>query len=581
MTLGPGHIQTQWMRLLIATLQDTGIEHFVVSPGSRSTPIVAALQRVGARVHLCVDERAAAFVALGLARATAGPAALVCTSGTAGAHYYPALIEAAQSDLPVLVLTADRPPELQANASPQTINQQYLFGGHVRGFFDLGVADSRLPALRGLRRKLTQAVALSRGPQPGPVHLNVPAYKPLEPEEPVSDAELEHASIVDELRRHPITRVTSGRLAPMAEDLEDVVASWKLAKRPLLFCGPHVTHGSFDAVAQFVRQARWPVLAELTHPLRQHLAGDPLLCDAFDVVARTRPAHLTPDLVVAIGATATSSAWQEWLVKSPTIRLHAVQPQGYADPFNRLERLVQGEPNAVFTLLTGKLPEVDSTWTRAWTRANDSACRLSRASLDAFRTAQLTEAEVFADLSQILADGDALFLGNSLPIRVAETFVTSPRRYRCLSQRGVNGIDGLIAGAIGTALAHSGRTLLVLGDVSALHDLGSLQLLATVSASLLVCILDNRGGRIFDGLPIAKVVSNLDPWTTPHEHDLAAVSRAFGLPTSQVSTRQELADALSALPSHGPAVVVCNVEPTGAQRIYAHLRELAQREFQS
>lgn len=566
---------------MIATLRDLGIEHFIVSPGSRSTPMVAALQRVGAALHLCVDERAAAFMALGVARATARPAALVCTSGTAGAHYYPAVIEAAQSDLPVLVLTADRPPELQENASPQTINQHNLFGGFARGFFDLGVAEARLAALRGLRRKLTQAVALSRGPHPGPVHLNVPAYKPLEPEEPATENELGHAAAVAELRGSPVATVTPGQLLPTAAELRDVAAAWGRARRPVLFCGPHVGAESFDGIADFVRRTRWPVLAELTHPLRQKLAGDALACDAFDVVARARPAHLTPDLVVAIGATPTSSAWQEWLLGAPEVVLHAVQPHSYADPFNRLERLIRGEPHSVFASLSPQLPVIDSAWSQAWAEANAVARRLAQTSLSALRTPRLTEADVLADLSETLRDGDALFLGNSLPIRVAETFVTSGRRYRCLSQRGANGIDGLIAGAVGTALVHPGRTILVLGDVSALHDVGSLQLLAQVQTSLSVHILDNRGGRIFDGLPVAKLATDLRPWTTPHEYDLAAVSRAFGIPTWSVATRLELSAALAAAPSAGPTVIVSHVEPAGAQHLYAHLREQALRELRS
>lgn len=580
MTLGPGHVQTQWMRLLVATLRDAGIEHFIISPGSRSTPIVAALQRESFHLHLCVDERAAAFVALGVARALGRPAALVCTSGTAGAHYYPAVIEAAQSDLPVLILTADRPPELQENASAQTINQHHLFGGYARGFFDLGSPDARAAALRGLRRKLVQAVALTRGPRPGPVHLNVPAYKPLEPEEPTSDAERAHARATNELAQLPIAQVYPSSSTPTAETALEVAHAWAQAKRPLLFCGPYVGQAQFDAVAAFVRRTGWPVLAEITHPLRQLLAGDALLCDAFDVIARARPASLTPDLVVSIGATATSSAWQEWLAKNPSLTLHAVQPHAYADPYNRLERLVQCDPNTLFAALRDEVSAADPAWAVAWTRANGVARSLARSALLADAMPEFSEADVFAELGKTLQDQDALFLGNSLPIRVAETFLSSASRYRCVSQRGVNGIDGLIAGAVGTALASRGRTLLVLGDVSALHDLGSLQLLCGLKPSLLVCILDNRGGRIFDGLPVARVASNLDPWTTPHEHDLAAVARALRLPTWSVATRQELSDAIAQRPQHGPAVFVCNVDPTGAQRVYAQLRESAMREFE-
>lgn len=579
MTLGPGHVQTQWMRLLVATLQRAGVQHFVVSPGSRSTPIVAALQRSGAKLHLCVDERAAGFVALGIARTNGRPAALVCTSGTAGAHYYPAVIEAEHGGVPLLVLTADRPPELQANVSPQTIDQQALFGRHARGFFDLGVPDARLAALRGLRRKVTQAVARSLGPEPGAVHLNVPAYKPLEPEEPTAAAEQEHAAQVADLDVGAGLDVTLGRSTPDATALATIGQAWNRARRPLLFCGPCTQASDFAAVASFVRQARWPVLAEVTHPLRQILRDDPALCDHFDVVARLRPAELEPDLVVSIGMTATSSAWQEWLLALPNVALHAVTPHTFADPLNRLEFLIQCDVESLFAALPGKVDAAAPSWLATWTRANAKARRAVSLTRAEFGTC-LTEAEVLTDLGSRLSSSDVVFLGNSLPIRIAETFMESSARFRCLSQRGTNGIDGLIAGAVGTALVHPGRTLLILGDVSTLHDLGSLQLLAQWRPALTVCVLDNRGGRIFDALPIARVATDLRPWTTPHEHALAAISTAFGLPTWHVETAPQLGAALDALPTKGPAVVVCKVEPDGAKRTYAHLREHAQREIE-
>ncbi len=581
MTLGLGHTQTQWMRLLVGTLLDAGIEHFVVSPGSRSTPIVAALQREGVQLQLCIDERSAGFLAVGWARVTGRPAALVCTSGTAGAHYYPAVIEAAHSALPLLVVTADRPPELQANASAQTIDQHSLFGKYARGFFDLGVPDARLAALRGLRRKLAQAAALTMAPHPGPVHLNVPAYKPLEPEEPASPSEREHATAVAELRGLPAVVVTAGVVTPAPDVLDAVVEQWARAKRPLLFCGPQLNRDRWAPVAEFARRTGWPVLAEITHPLRQELAGDPLLCDAFDLVARARPAHLTPDLVVSVGATATSTAWQDWVVKTPGLRLHAVAPNDFADPLNRLELLVQCAPSALFEALIGRLPLAAPSWTEAWVHGNRAARGTIRDALTPNLGGPMTEADAFAALGETLRDGDLVFLGNSLPIRVAETFLQSRRRYQCASQRGVNGIDGLVAGGVGMALAHPGRTLLVLGDVSALHDLGSLQLVASQRPNLVVCILDNRGGRIFDGLPVARAATDLTPWTTPHDHDLAAVSRAFGLPTWTAATRAELDAALAAAPSVGPSVLVCNVDPGGAQRVYAHLQVSIHRELPS
>ena len=189
-------VQTLWAELIAATLADAGVRTCVISPGSRSTPLVAALAADGrCALPTIIDERAAAFFALGVARATGEPVALVCTSGTAAAHYLPALIEASAAGIPLLAITADRPPELQACGANQTIDQVHLYGGFVRGAFDLGAPVASALALRAVRRKLTQAVLLARGPHPGPVHLEVPLRKPLEPAAPDS----EHAGDLDEI----------------------------------------------------------------------------------------------------------------------------------------------------------------------------------------------------------------------------------------------------------------------------------------------------------------------------------------------------------------------------------------------
>lgn len=571
MTLGPGHIQTQWMRVLVSTLCQAGIGHFVVSPGSRSTPLVAALQAARAQLHLCIDERSAAFLALGMARLTGQPTALVCTSGTAGAHFFPALIEAAHSELPLVVLTADRPPELQGNCSPQTINQQHLFGIHARGFFDLGAPDARLAALRGLRRKLVQAVALSRGPHPGPVHLNVPAYKPLEPHAPSTAAERDHLEHVAELERSQVARVESAVSTPDAATLPRVLDVWRAAERPVLVCGP-TSHGQpFAHVARFARHSGWPVLAEVTHPLRQTLADAPNACSSFELVARCRPEHLKPDLVVNIGSPVTSSAWHDWLLSEPSPRIHTVSPHAFADPLNRAEVVVQCDVEAWFAAVGQDLGPADPAWASAWHRANAKArAELRRWFGESSSRPSFTETDVVACLDRRLRADDVVFVGNSLPLRVAETFLVEASGYRCLSQRGANGIDGLIAGAVGTALVHPGRTILVLGDVSALHDIGSLQLLASWRPNLLVCVLDNQGGRIFDHLPVARVTSDMAPWTTPHAHDLAAIATAFGVRSRNIGTRRELEEAFETS-SGGPELWWCRVAPSGAKDTYAAL----------
>ncbi len=305
MTIRDAFAQTQWFHLLASGLARSGVRHVIVSPGSRSTPLVCAiLEQPNLRVTLCIDERAAGFIALGLARSTGEPCAVVCTSGTAPAHYYPAVIEAAHSGVPLLVLSADRPLELQANGASQTTDQTRLFGTHVRGFFELGTPQARTAALQGLVRKVAQAVALARGPQPGPVHVNAQAFKPLEPVTSASAEEVNLEQQVAKLIADTSHQFHTGTLAPSLATATTLAERWIGAHKPVLFCGPAACHTEIAAAAAFAGHTGWPVLAEITHPLRQ--AADRFsfaLIDAFELVVRDNPEHLQPDLVVSVGAT--------------------------------------------------------------------------------------------------------------------------------------------------------------------------------------------------------------------------------------------------------------------------------------
>lgn len=587
MAISDAFAQTQWFRLLVGVLAQTGVRHVIVSPGSRSTPLVCAVERqAGLHVTSCIDERQAAFIALGLARVTGEPCALVCTSGTAPAHYYPAVIEAKHSAIPLIIISADRPAEFHGNGSSQTTDQARLFGQHVRGFFDLGTPEARPSALSGLVRKVAQGVGLSRGPHPGPVHFNAQAFKPLEPVLSSNADEVAHEARVDALRQQPSHHFHAGIATPSAATASMLTQRWADACRPVLLCGPSACYAPCSALSEFARRTHWPVLAEITHPLRQTRATQGVaLIEDFELVARAAPQGLTPDLVVCVGAAPTSSAWLNWLAQC-NASIDVLAPHELVDPLNRANNVAQCDAEAVFEAVNHRLPQVVSAertaqwlvWGETWQNASTDAKRRVEAYLTNEPSperptgeASFTEAHVIADAAKAVRENDVVTLGNSLPIRVAETFFRPKVPYVCVSQRGVSGIDGLVAGAVGAYLGTGRRGWLILGDVSAVHDLSSLRLLRAHDANVVVLIVDNDGGRIFDSLPVAKHLTDLNAWTTPHHTAFDAVASALGVPAVQVTTREQLCQTLARVPEKGPLVVWARVAADGAQVAYREL----------
>lgn len=565
--------QTAWARTIIRGLYDSGATHFVVSPGSRSTPLVAALQRLGIRFDLVVDERSAGFLALGRGKLTDVPSVLVCTSGSAPFHYFPALIEADESRAPLIVLSADRPPEQQGNRSFQTTEQRQLFGTRVRWFDDLGVAEASEPALLGVRRKVAQAVAVASGPIPGPVHLNVPFRKPLEPEN--ADVPAERA-----LQALPRCQHFAALALPASHAVDAVLHWLAVAKRPLLVFGPHAPQRAprREALHAFLEQSGWPLFAETTSNVVAHIeAGSaiPPTGRGFDTVLRAldRPALATlradylPDAVLQIGDVPTSASWLRALREVP----HVVLADGrHPDPLNRAQIIAGGDASAWLRALTGKVPRAEEAFAQRWERALALADAAARAMAADDNQPLAHEGQAVRALGDALSTTDLLVVGNSLPVRLVDNFTSI--QVPCLSQRGHNGIDGLIAGAAGAAGGRAGHTVLLLGDISFLHDVGSLKCVKDLAPRLTIVVLNNAGGRLFEQLPVASAGLDLAPWLTPHASDLSQIASAFGLASCRVDTAPALAEAVSrARSSFLPAVVEVLVPPSATQAAYRTL----------
>ncbi|MEP6860757.1 MAG: 2-succinyl-5-enolpyruvyl-6-hydroxy-3-cyclohexene-1-carboxylic-acid synthase [Deltaproteobacteria bacterium] len=524
-------IQTRWVDMLVATLADAGVTTCVISPGSRSTPLVAALAKSG-RLELptIIDERAAAFYALGIARASHRPVALVCTSGSAAAHYLPAIVEASEAGVPLIAFTADRPPELQHCGAAQTIDQIDLYGRFVRAAFDLGRPSD---AVAAVRRTIAQAVTTSLGPLPGPVHINVPLVKPLEP---VAAEVPAPAPIVIAPPRLTADRAAVARLeAAISEEPHGIVIAGAGACDPRLLA--------------LCARAGYPLLAEAGSGLRFAARPGVTAIDHFDFVLAKGLAP-APKLVLQLGAAPVAASWPKFADAE-----RWVLAERYRDPEGGAHVIV-GELESLDVPARG-----DSDFTRAWRAAESGAAAAVEQALAGHSTS-----EAAAIKAALAAWPGAVQLGNSLPIRVIDQVVTGGQR-TVITQRGAAGIDGSIASATGAASL--APTLLVLGDVSFAHDLGSLLVARGARHALAILVIDNGGGRIFGSLPIAGTAEPAvfaRHFITRPDVDVVAVATALGVRASEAEGPQAVARAVAtAFADVGPTVIHAPVASTGAR----------------
>ncbi|HTO08923.1 MAG TPA: 2-succinyl-5-enolpyruvyl-6-hydroxy-3-cyclohexene-1-carboxylic-acid synthase [Myxococcota bacterium] len=548
---------------LVDELARAGVRHFVVSPGSRSTPLVAALvalSRAGAGIELwsLIDERCAGFFALGLAKQGRAPAALVCTSGTAAANLFPAVVEASQSGVPLIVLSADRPPELRDWSAPQTIDQLRLYGPYARWFAEMPPPEAGAALVRHARALGARAVAAACGRPPGPVHVNLPFREPLEPVALAGDG-------CDALAGDPLaargrsagsyTRVETAPAAPPEALVRRLAAAVSAAARGVIAAGPLDAPASLaPAVTRLARAARWPVLAEPTSQLRwgAHAAGAPL-AGAYDLFLRNESLarSLAPEIVLRLGTPLTSKAFAIWLASHPAAELWLVDSEGrFADPTHRAAEVLRFDPERLCAALAAELertpPPRDGAWPRALADANARARRALEAGLG--DSDFLSGPRVAAELADALPSGATLFVSNSLPIRdVDAVFPVSPKPLRVLCNRGANGIDGIVSTALGAAAAGASPLVLFTGDLALLHDLGGLLVAKRARLSATIVVLQNDGGGIFSALPVAahrEAVGFDALFTTPHGLELARVAALFEASHSRAASPEELRLAL-------------------------------------
>ncbi len=581
--MDPTNRNTALASAMAEELARSGVGRAVVSPGSRSTSLAVALWRQPEiEVTVILDERSAGFFALGTALATGRPAVVLCTSGSAAANLHPAVVEADEAGVPMIVLTADRPPELRDIGAGQTIDQLKLYGDAVRWFCEMGTHEADDDGLLHFRAVSCRAYATAAGdPRPGPVHLNVPWREPLAP-----IAELDAVTATDPLALEgrgdaPLNEISAvrarapeGLLDTLAERIESTSAG-------LILAGRRMDPALAEPVSALAAAAGYPILAEPTSQLRRGPHDRSLVVSAYDHIARDRPAGLQPELIVRVGDLPTSKPLRQWLAAIEGLEQIVIDPGGeWREPTRRASTIVRAEPAPTARSLAERLSRLrpgastvaGSPFAAAWLEA-DSAVR---SSVDGRlgELEELSEPGVWMALARVLRDGDSVFAASSMPVRDMETFLRpGPEGVRIASNRGANGIDGLTSTAAGLAAGSGARTWAVLGDLALFHDLGGLAAVRH-APELRLIVIDNSGGGIFHFLPQAEALAG-DEFEallgTPSGLDPADAARLYGLSVDAPGDPAALDAALA-----GDArVIVVRTERARNLELHRELSQLA------
>ncbi|HEX4731408.1 MAG TPA: 2-succinyl-5-enolpyruvyl-6-hydroxy-3-cyclohexene-1-carboxylic-acid synthase [Solirubrobacterales bacterium] len=602
-----------------------GLRRAVVSPGSRSTPLAVALWREpGIEVTVIVDERSAGFFALGAAQASGEPVALLCTSGTAVANYHPAVAEADLAALPLIVLSADRPPELRDIGAGQTIDQIKTFGEAVRWFCEVGTHEADDSGLLHLRSVACRALARARGEiRPGPVHLNLPFREPLAPI-PVEGA----VTATDELALHgrqgrPLTAVTRVDLEPTSFVLDEVAGHIGDAIAGVIVVGRQIDPELREPLAHLARASGFPILAEPTSQMRLGPHDRSYVVTTYDTLLRDEHwAHgVVPELVLRFGDLPTSKPLRTWLAASGADQIVVDPSGGWNEPTNRAAAILRADPTECASGWAVRLEKASEAEGRgakgqvseggargpllsrtagrfvqgpprpapkAWLVAEEAALTAIAAELDgggandgdelsaatdteaSGSAAVITEPALHLALGRAHQDGDLVYTASSMPIRDQETFLgPGEADVLLLCNRGANGIDGLVSSGIGAAHASGRPTTIVTGELGFLHDIGSLAALRDVTTPVRIVVIDNGGGGIFHFLP-QQAALETDEFEallgTPRGVSVERAAALFDLPYRRLESLADLPEALAA----GTGLI--EVRTNRATNVAAHRR---------
>ncbi len=577
-----------WASIIVDELARSGLRAVCIAPGSRSTPLaVAFAEHADIQVHSIIDERSAAFFALGLALASERPVAVVCSSGTATANFYPAIIEAHYAGVPLLILTADRPPELRDSGANQTVDQIKMYGDHVRWAVDVALPESN-PAhltIRSLRTLACRAYAAANGmngTQPkGAVHLNFPFRKPLEPI-PVPDDKTDDPTWAGRLCSQPFTRIVGGRVQPPAAAMEALLDTYQRSQRPMIVLGPNYDRALADELITLAKVGCIPLLADPLSQARytthwREMEGS--VIGGYDSFLRSLSDFEQPDLILRFGAMPTSQSLIDYLNANQGAYQIAFSADAvWKDPNHQLDELFIADPvEIVRSLAHFSLddPRAESVWYKQLTMVEMKTWEVIDAALDE----DFFDGVVIADTVSMMPNGASLFIANSLPVRHLDQFAQpTPKVIRVFGSRGASGIDGMVSTAVGVSQGVSAPLVLIIGDLGFYHDMNGLLMLKRYGICVVIVVINNDGGGIFQRLPIAQ----FDPpytelFRTSHGMTFENAAVLYGTDYAKICSRTEFqaafARALSAVSSRSTIIEV----PTDPVHDLQRRNEIVQR----
>ena len=560
MTIDFRNTNTLWASVIAETLYRCGMTMAVICPGSRSTPLTIAFANHPQIAAIPIlDERSAAFFALGRAKKTGLPTVLVCTSGTAGANFYPAVIEAQKSCIPLIILTADRPAELRHCHAGQTIDRQLeLYGNLPNWQVELALPEANLAMLRYLRQNTIQAWKQSLFPIPGVVHLNLPFRKPLAPVVQPEVAKLQAEFETQDFFSAVTSNISSGY------SLVDLpISSWQ-RKSGIIIAGlaqPLDPQAYCEAIAFLSNLLSFPVLGEALSPIRNHADLNPYLISTYDSILRQASIakELIPNVVIQIGELPTSKQLRQWLSDLDVERWTIDSRYDNFDPLHGKTIHLHSSIEQLVSVINSGLKQADiSKYCQRWCELE----RQTRNNLDnAFKSINtLIEGKAAWLISQSLPSNTPIFIANSMSVRNAEYF-WQPNNNKIIPyfSRGANGIDGTLSTALG--IADGDRGVLLTGDLALLHDTNGFLIARKFKGHLTIVVINNNGGGIFEMLPIADLSSKFEEYfATPQLIDIAKLCAAYDVEHQIITNWQQLEKLLQHLPDRGIRVLEINCD---------------------
>lgn len=532
---------TAYLAAFVGELVQSGVTDVVVSPGSRSTPLALMMaEHPGLRVHIQIDERSAGFFALGIAKASRKTVALLCTSGTAAANYFPAVVEANISRVPLLVLTADRPHELRDVGAPQAIDQIHLYGNHVKWFVEMALPEATTEIIRYAETVCARAIATTQMSPAGPVHLNFPFREPLIPL-------LDNPELFEKYRRPKGSiKIRSGELTLPQSEFERLAQEWSLEAKGVIVCGP-IDHPDFaDAVITLSEKLQFPILADPLSQMRSGQHNKNVMIDTYDTFLRNAMAKdfLTPNIVIRFGAMPVSKALTIFLKENSEAMHYVIDGGGgWRDPNAITSEMIYCDEallcKAVLPMIAGRQ---DSDYLTDWTGLNEITKQHLAQVNDGTK---LSEAKLFYRLAEMLPENATVFVGNSMPIRDLDSFFhNNEKNIRVMANRGANGIDGVVSTALGAAIVHQ-PFYLILGDLTLFHDLNGLIASKMHKIPFNVIVINNNGGGIFSFLPQANHPKHFELlFGTPADLDFSHAVKMYGGEYANIEDWDHLAGAL-------------------------------------